>query len=363
MPADHEHYPLQQYRLTDTPYTAPLRISPPPPPPPAAEIPLPSPLPPSLFHLANLEFDPRLEDLDSLPTQQLLLLQFRDDIEATGWTAESDRLWTRIERVFWRRRAAAYERGERWSNQLPVGHPLTRELEEALPSAIASQLHVVQVDDLPDARVSNVMALAALLPAHLQFVCATVSTPAFASLTRTAHLGFRSAKVAAAAQRLFAELQIGPGSTGLSARTLPPSSSSAHWRWMDVRPDERLGLWQFHVDLVASGSKATPVKRSYFGDEVAAGDPLPEVKKPRYSVEVCLAFTYRPEALKETDRLTPSTASMASFRKFGDRSQKRRRADCPSRRLGPRRVARTDLPCSPPAPEAPARPSDRAYLR
>lgn len=293
-PADHESDLWQQYRLTDTPFAAPLRVSSPPPPSPVPDlsIPLPSPLPPSLFHLANLEFDPRLKDLDSLPTHQILLLQFRDEIEATGWTAESDRLWTRIERAFWRRRAAAYERGERWSTQLPVGHPLTRDLHETLPSVIVSQLHVVQVDDLPDARVSTVTALAALLPAHLQFVCATVSAPMFTSHTRTAHLGFRSAKVADAAQNFFAELQIGPGSTGLSARALP-SSSTAHWRWMDVRPDERIGLWQYHADLVAFGSQATPVKRSYTGEGIAAGDRLSGVKKPRYSVEVCLALLTR----------------------------------------------------------------------
>ncbi|GAA5879818.1 hypothetical protein JCM3774_001392 [Rhodotorula dairenensis] len=273
----------EPYRLTDTPSLAPLRVSPMPLPPRVdTSIPLPSPLPPSLFHLANLEFEPHLEDLDLLPTHQLLLLQFRDDLQATGWTLDSDRLWTRIERAFWRRRAAALERGERWSTQLPAGHPLIRELDEPLPPAIASALHVVQVGDLPSDRASNVIALTTLLPAHLQFVCATVSAPTFTATTRTAHVAFRSAKVAAAAQTFFADLQFGPGGTGLLARCLP-SSTTSHWRWKDVRPDERLGLWQYHLDLTASHSKDIPAKRSYPVDGiVVAGDRLREEKKPRY---------------------------------------------------------------------------------
>ncbi|GAA5986433.1 hypothetical protein JCM10908_003753 [Rhodotorula pacifica] len=272
----------EQYRLSDTPSAAPLRQSPPPPPSFAnTPIPLRSPLPPSLLHLAKLDFDPNLNDLDLLPTHQLLLLQFRDDIEATGWTSQSERLWTRIERVFWRRRAAAFEHGDRWSSQLPVDHPLIRELDEALPLAIASALHVVQVDDLPDDRVGNVLALATLLPAHLQFVCATVSVPTFTAHTRTAFVAFRSAEVAASAQSFFAGLQIGPGETGLPAKCLPGSATS-HWRWKDVRPDERLGLWQFHLDQLSSHALGTPSKRTYPGDLVAGSDAARDEKKARY---------------------------------------------------------------------------------
>lgn len=152
--------------------------------------------------------------------------------------------------------AATSRRGRTWRSVVDTATGRSRlDPRARRAAAVRARVSSARRDDLPTGRVSNVVALAALLPVHLQYVCATVSAPTFTADTRAAHAAFRSTKVAVAAQRFFSDIQIGPGATGLSARVLP-SSAASHWRWKDVRPEERPGLWQYHGAMLLCSAKS-----------------------------------------------------------------------------------------------------------
>ncbi|GAA5822036.1 hypothetical protein JCM3770_002259 [Rhodotorula araucariae] len=236
---------------------------------PAPPLPKPPPPHPNLnpdnFHLAPLAFPVTPASLSSLPSHQLLLLQFRDDSSSGSASQE-------VERVFWRRRAAALEVGERWdflpsvlpsrttsahSRPSAPGSGLPP-LHDLLPPSVTNGFHTLEALYLPSQTVPTIPALLTLLPPHLSSTAAilyppsptpiptSTYAPAPPIVARRAHFAFRSVGIAAAAQAHLNGLRLRVSSTDSAFFTVQagaiPNDVKPRWCWGDVRPDEREAL-------------------------------------------------------------------------------------------------------------------------
>ncbi|GAA5929556.1 hypothetical protein JCM3775_002374 [Rhodotorula graminis] len=237
------------------------------------------------FHLASLDFDPSLDDLAALPTHHVLLLQFRDDIQVPPHEE--------VERVFWRRRTIALERGEELlpavvsaprflprassprggglagpshnpsspgiSRALAPPPPLPA-LDEPLPPSVYDPLHALEILYLPPDTVPTIPHLLALFPPHLvplvsilnapssTPIASTATTPSSTVVARSAYIAFPSSALATEAHAHLNGLRVpssigGGGEWSLWAGALL-SGVRPRWQWGDVRPEEREGLWR-----------------------------------------------------------------------------------------------------------------------
>ncbi|GAA5879764.1 hypothetical protein JCM8547_007572 [Rhodosporidiobolus lusitaniae] len=250
--------------------SVPHDMTPPSPPKP----PLPSPLPPSLFHLADLSFPFSPSSLSSLPSHQLLLIQYKEGIPAAG-TEERKQLEQAIEDEFWRRREEASARGEEWKepkqagyelptparvkreetllppSRLPPAHYLTDEhmkpyypappssyptypppppayypplptllpplpsRSTPLPPALAFTLHTLDISFLPPHTISSPHSLISRIPSHLAPTAVIIYAPTQPSPldppSRRAHVAFRSRGLAGAAEGCFNALRLEEG--------------------------------------------------------------------------------------------------------------------------------------------------------
>ncbi|KAJ8294593.1 Casein kinase I hhp1 [Rhodotorula toruloides] len=248
----------------------------------------PSPLPPDLFHLASLEFSFSPDDLASLPSHQLILLQFRKDPSALSFRD--------VERVFWRRRAEAKARGETWRDPTaakavsPLAIPSTLEsptsppLAERLPDRVASSLVNLDLTGLPPHLLGSVAGLIGLLPPQTPCIAAGFFDRATPLESLRACLAFRTEALADEVAAQIASLPPQPDGLQIIASR---SSELPEWRWRNVVPREREPLWREYrlwQDLV-QGKKRRESSAHPAGDdrqkrrksEIPATDRLPRV--------------------------------------------------------------------------------------
>lgn len=221
-----------------------------------SEMSAPSPLPPDLFHLASLAFPLSPNDLASLPSHQLILLQFRKDPIALSLNFRD------VERVFWRRRAEAKVRGEQWQSPngakpvSPLASPSAivsasgPPLEDRLPDRVASSFVNVDLTGLPPHLLDSIPGLIALLPPRIPCIAAGSFECATSSDSARACLAFRTEALASEAVAHIASLPPqAAGSKVIASR----SSDQPDWRWRDVVAHEREPLWREYrllLDLV-----------------------------------------------------------------------------------------------------------------
>ncbi|GAA6041515.1 hypothetical protein JCM8097_001917 [Rhodosporidiobolus ruineniae] len=292
-------------------------LSPPPPPPPPKPR-LPSPLPPSLFHLSSLSFPFSPSTISSLPSHQLLLLQFRDEVRAVAGTPNGQALAEQIEDEFWKRRSAAVDAGQEWQDppaslfvvppaasgphsrtpsangisaaghaSLPPSRPVSStssvlasargvptlpSLREELPTALTATLHTLDVSSLPPLLCSTVPSVSSLLPQRLTptaiILYAPIVPPPSLPLAypppppapemRRAHLAFRSPGLAGAAQAHLNALRLVEPATGAGyAVVARPAEKQPRWEWGDVvREEERGEMWRaWNAGAGAGGAK------------------------------------------------------------------------------------------------------------
>ncbi|BGO90786.1 hypothetical protein NBRC10512_002835 [Rhodotorula toruloides] len=250
----------------------------------------PSPLPPDLFHLASLEFSFSPDDLASLPSHQLILLQFRKDPSALSVPFRD------VERVFWRRRAEAKARGETWRDPTaakavsPLAIPSTLEsptsppLAERLPDRVASSLVNLDLTGLPLHLLGSVAGLIGLLPPQTPCIAAGFFDRATPLESLRACLAFRTEALADEVAAQIASLPPQPDGLQIIASR---SSELPEWRWRNVVPREREPLWREYrlwQDLV-QGKKRRESSAHPAGDdrqkrrksEIPATDRLPRV--------------------------------------------------------------------------------------
>ncbi|GAA5990044.1 hypothetical protein JCM11641_001485 [Rhodosporidiobolus odoratus] len=311
-----------------------------------------SPLPPSLFHLSSLAFAWSTATISSLPSHQLLLLQFRDDVLAHYGNADGAALREAIESEFWRRRSDAVERGEEWQDPpastfeaplasvaaepgyttssdrvtttiqgVPVSYPpfashartpcmthappsaqspIPNSLVprgERLPGSLSAILHTLDVTNLPPAAVSTVSAFTALLPPQLAPIAVIIYTPkpiaeqSSARKARRAHIAYRSFSLAGAAQAHLNALRPLEDDVSYGVRASPVDAGAGpKWEWGDVREQERAELWR----LYGGEQAAVERKRSGDGDELRSSS---DNKKARLNGSDKITQSVSPESL------------------------------------------------------------------
>ncbi|BGO98602.1 hypothetical protein RTBOTA2_003112 [Rhodotorula toruloides] len=257
---------------------------------PASQPVQPSPLPPDRFHLASLDFPFSPDDLASLPSHQLILLQFRKDSSTLSVSFRD------VERVFWRRRAEAKARGETWRDPSAtkavspsaiistLESPTDPPLAERLPDRVASSLVNVDLTGLPPHLLGSVAGLIGLLPPQIPCIAAGFLNVAAPFDSLRACLAFRTDALAAEAAAHIANL---PPQADGSKIVASRSSEPPEWRWRNVAPCEREPLWREYRlwrDLV-QGKKRRESSAHPAGDgrekrrksENPASDRLPQV--------------------------------------------------------------------------------------
>ncbi|GAA5891530.1 hypothetical protein JCM6882_004501 [Rhodosporidiobolus microsporus] len=250
--------------------------------PPPMKPPLPNPLPPSLFHLSDLAFPWTLATIASLPSHQLLLLQFRDDVLNLAGTSAGQAVHEAIDNEFWQRRSASTEAGEEWhappssafiprsdfqqalpaapvaSSGMSLARPQTTpssapDLRSPLPRTLAAGLHLVEVGNLAPTTIAEVRLLVSLLgprllPSAAILYRADQRDPS-APPARRAHIAYRSAGLAGAAQAHLTSLNLDEGGVRypVTASMVDSRESQPRWEWGDVLEPVRTEMWAGHV--------------------------------------------------------------------------------------------------------------------